>query len=380
MIMGVLTVLLVAGCTSPFSPGGGDSPLGQNGAGSSGDGSGGGGASGPFGILRIDNISPGGDGIAIATVFPSVNPSDITHYRITVQNGPEDAPEQQQVVTTDGSGGLSAPVEFIDLVPGEWTVVVEGFNGDPAAGGTQLLSGSSSVTILAGQTATVDVPVALISDAAVDGTWSLRVEWPVQTDPDYATTDVVTEVRYSTDGGSSWTIAGSEADASILTDAGNRYVEMGGTRSPGTFFLTVELLADKPEPYDTVARYDEAWHVFGNTTTSRTLSLTEADFSYGGGVGVTVTIDIPEELPGFFDGTPDSTVAAGSDFTITANVAGATAYQWRVDGTPQGGATGETFTLSTAAEEVGVVRAITLSVTVDGMVYSGTHRVRIVAP
>lgn len=385
VLLTMATIALLFGCTSPFTPSSGNGPLDRSGSGSDSGLTDGGEQSGTgseeLGSLRINNVNPGGDGIRIATVFPGVAASDITHYRITVGSGPAGSSPQEQTVTSDGSGGLSSPVVFTDLVPGEWTVTVSGFDGEPGSGGTEMVSGSNTVTISAGAVQSLDVPVALLSDASTTGSWSLRLEWPAQSSPDYATTDVVSAVEYTTDGGTTWQTAGTEADATILTDGGDtRYVEIAGTRSPGSFFLTVRLAADKPAPYDIVARYDEMWHVFGNTTTQNTVALTESDFSYGGGTSVSVSLDLPADLSSFFSGTPASTVAAGSDFSITADVAGAAAYQWRVDGQEQAGATSESFTLSTSTDEVGIVKTITLSVTVDGTTYSGTHRVRVVSP
>lgn len=382
MLVLAAAALTLAGCTSPFSPFTSS-------------------REGLWGILRITGVSfnnlegtnlssgeiAGASGsrstdasVSASTTFPEVPQTEITHYSVALSNGPGGAPGQTAVVAAGSGGEFAEEVEFSDLVPGEWQVTVEAFIGDPSAGGLLVLRGSAAVTVTMGSVAALaPVVISPVDDpAGSNGSWSLVVTWPRETDPDYPLTDVVTAVEYRINGGS-WETAATVEDSSIETDGVTRWVTMGGERAPGSFGVDVRLIAgDKPSPYNVVAQDWERFYVFSNLTSTRTIHLLADDFSYGGGSAITVVLDNPQDLTSFFSGTPESTVVAGTPFTITAVVAGATLWQWRVDGEIQPDATGSSFTMAApGAGEAGIVRLITLEVTVDGTVYSGNHRVRI---
>ncbi len=373
VVSAVLVAVSFTSCTSPFSPFSSEND-------------------GLWGILRITSVSfnnvegtnlsalspssvSPSSSVTASTTFPEVVQTEITHYRVELSDGPGDAPGQTAVVAAGAGGAFPDPVEFVDLVPGQWLVTIEAFAGDPADSGLLLLRGSETVTIALGSVVTpAPVVISPVDDSnGPDGSWSLVVSWPAENDPDYPLTDVVTAVEYSVNGGG-WVSAGA-----IDTDGTNRWVSIGGTVAPGGFGVDVRLVAgDKPSPYNVVAREWERFYVFSNLTSSRTIALDASAFSYGGGSAITVVIDNPEDLETFFSGTPESTVVVGTSFTITAGVTGATAWQWRLDGEIQAGESGETFTMDApAAGEAGVVRLITLEVTVNGTVYSANHRVRI---
>lgn len=365
----LLSGFLLPACTSPYHPGGGVAEAVEDAVEEA------------LGILRIGSVLPGGDGIAASSVFPDVTADAINWYSIEITNQADSAVTYSQDVAAGGSGDIAAPVVFEDVVPGDYDVVVLGFDGSIGdAGATQLVEGTDVVAVGAAAEASLDVSVTLISDSGVDGSWSFTLEWPIDSGDAFPITDVVTSAEYSVDGGSTWT-AGTVAEV-----GGNRSLTVSGTRAPGSFQLQVRLNTDKPAPYDTVYTYVEQWHVFGNVSTSKELILSSDEFSYGGDAGITVSVDLLSDPGNFFDGVPDSTVTGGNSFVINLDqsdpltgAAGAS-YAWRVDGVTQAGETGTSLTLPTTVDEAGVVKLITLEVSVDGVVYSGSHRVRILAP
>lgn len=363
----LLSGLLFSGCTSPYNPGGAGDIVDA--------------VEDALGVLRISSVLPEGDGIAGSSVFPDVAADAVVSYEIEITNREDASLAYTQEAAAGASGDIATPVVFEDVVPGEYDLVVRGFDGPVGdAGVTQLVEGSDVVTVGAASEVDLSVTVTLISDAGVNGSWSFTLQWPIDSGEAFPITDVVTTAEYSVDGGSSWT------ETTVTESGGNRSITVGGSRAPGDFQLQVRLNTDKPAPYDTVYTYVEQWHVFGNVSTTKELILTSDEFSYGGNSGITVSVDLLSDPDNFFDGTPASTVTGGNSFIInvdeTDSLVGApgAGYAWRVDGETQPGETGTSFTLSTTPDEAGMVKVITLEVTVDGVVYSGSHRVRVVAP
>lgn len=324
------------------------------------------------------------EGIRAATVFPDLSLADIHSYRVEVADGP--GAGQAQVVRASG-GGLAEPVEFRDLVPGSWTLIVSGYDRDPSSvdpAARKIVSGIQTIRVRAGNFSDVTVPIGFIDGG--EGDWNVTLSWPtVEGDGGYARTDVVTGHRV-------W-INGEAVDPALVSidlDSPSRVLAIAESARPsGSFWLTVELTADKPAPYETVARYDELWYVRGNLTTRKTVALRESDFSFGGGSRIVLDLSEIEryrELRDNYFVTAPSTTEAGDQFVITAaGIEGAT-FAWRIDGTPVTGATtgaslsdgGATLTLDTGTAEAGVVKRLTLVVEKNGMLYSASHAVRLV--
>ncbi|MFW6368677.1 MAG: hypothetical protein ACOCZ9_02965 [Spirochaetota bacterium] len=307
---GLALVLLgfIAACTSPFAA--------QQGS----------------GILRLSGVQSGE--IGSQTVFPTVDLSGIDSYEVTLKDGPNEAEfESKTTNDVDDSGQIKAGenLQFEDLVPGEWTVEVEGFS-EENGNGDLLVSGSAeNVQINRGEFNEVDVTVYLIDDPPDDetGDWELDLTWPsdADIDGDYSTTDVVTDYSVSFEPFDGQ----DDSDATIdETDALNgTQLSLSGTDfEPGPYLMDIELYSDNKSPYKTVARYTEIWYVYGNQTTARAegepgdgaIALAESDFSFGGGSRFGVNVEELEDLNQFFEGSEDSTVASDSEFTITSDL------------------------------------------------------------
>lgn len=308
MALGVLLV----GCTNPFVA---DNAL-----------------PGDTGGLTISGIYTGTSGASNAisyTVFGSVSLDDVEQYEVTVTDGPGGGGDQTAEVAADADG-FAATVEFEDLVPGEWTVDVTGYDD----AGAPIVRGSAPVIVERGEYTAVDVPVAPTTGEG-DGDMTLDIEWPTQEAGDYPTTDVVTGFSYSIVG-----LDGQNDDRDsdgvvqlddIDSEPAYSHEEGDGEHTltidkegfdSGAYFVQVELTTDSHSPYGTAARYDEVWYVYDNLTTEHTVALTESDFSFGGGAGISVTLQTEEDLQQFFDGLDESgeEIASGAEFSISVDL------------------------------------------------------------
>ncbi len=398
----VLIATLTAGCSNPFG-------------GSSGGSSGSDTAQGTTGTLRVAGVQPFADGIGALSVFPENIPDQVTHFRISVTNGPEGEVEvdgetvngaelEYHQVVAFAEGQLTEDVVFADLIPGDWAVTARGYDADPQAGepAEQLLEGSTTVTIVRGHLVETDGPIVVKPLTGEDalGSWEITIRWPVEVDPDYAVTDVVTKVEYSTDDGETW------ADALELSEAEEIGTSAGGNQreivfgeqeiQAGSFPLAVRLQAEDKAgtPYEYVRHYFDEWYVFGGLLTQRAFEFTADTFSAGGGLMVDPdqdpdpelivieTLSDPAELSNWAAEGP-VTVTAGQPVTFEVDFSEVTPeyYAWRVNGAVQAeGEEENSFTLATTEAQAGLVRTVTLVVTVDGNDYSGSRSVRIVAP
>ncbi|MFP4205639.1 MAG: hypothetical protein ACLFSP_05945, partial [Spirochaetaceae bacterium] len=119
-------------------------------------------------------------------------------------------------------------------------------------------------------------------------------------------------------------------------------------------------------------------------------SATDSDSGEGLTVGE-VHLETESELASFFD--DESTSELSGDLTITADVEGGSDYNWRVDGEDPADTDSAYFSVSedpaaltaerSAADfeeeyPVGTVIDVTLVVTVDGSLYSGTRKLEVV--
>lgn len=370
-IIAILVLVTVAGaCTAPFNPGGSgiEDLLGNLGG---------------LRISRITGTTVTGESVFSAqTALPVLDYDDLGALRFTLTDGPVGADDRTVVLPDpafDAEGDLETPVEIRDLVPGEWTLTVEGLTEES---GVVLVRGTSNVTVAAGEFEDIGIVSVQLVDDAGDGNWELTITWPPESDPDYAITDVVTQIRYRVGEGGSWQTvnqpnSGWETENDVYTHV------LSGADTPGTYLVSVELVAgENAAPYSVVARYDEIWRVYSNLTTRKTVDFDTADFAYGGGARFGINIELPEDLPAFFAEAPASSVVAGNTYEIeAAEIAGAS-YQWRinlenVDG-PEG--SDPSLTITTHPGDAGQVFLVVLVITVDGRQYSGEHRVRVLAP
>lgn len=368
----VILIMVVGACTAPFAPSGSVSDI-----------------LGDLGGLRFSRLdgqfSSGEPVFSAQTALPRINYDEITFLRITLSEGPAGSDPQETVVSDvafTAEGTLDPPIEIEDLIPGEWTLTVEAFNTDPnSEGAGVILQGSSVITVTAGAYAEIDGVSVQPIDNGGNGAWEFTATWPEETDPDYPLTDVVDQIAYRVDDGAWQTVPA----ATSATDGRYEQVISGTDVPPGDYQIAVELRATgKPAPYNVVARHNSIYRVYSNVTTRATNDFTSSDFAYGGGARLTVNIDLPEDLEGFFAGTPDSTVIAGETYTIDAGTLSGSVvdtYTWRVDFQEVAPEPDETtLEIDTTADQAGQVLLIVLIVEVDGRPYSGEHRVRILQP
>ncbi len=387
-IMAMFTLFMAVAC---------DNPLQQYGVGPA-----------QRGVTGISVGSVQSGGIGAQTVFPELQLADVDYYVISLVNGPSGAPEQTKVAAADVDGQITEAVDFVDLVPGTWDIEVAGYDAqggsiptDPESlSGAQVVSGSvADISVARGQFSTVSVSVVPLAEG--EGDWELILQWdlddPAEQGSDYEVLSRVNKAEYRIDDGGGWS-GWSEVSAENLSLEGTlRQARAAGAHEFGDFMLQARLLVDDPgtpDTYEIAANYIERWYVYPNVLTSKTLLLgREEAFSFGGGVGITVDLSVPEDLESFFTGTPESTVPVGDTFIIIANVGGAESYAWQLDGEPVTGSGngisvgggGSTLTLAhasgngpTKALNAGRVFAVTLEVTQGGIAYTGTHYVRVV--
>ena len=348
VVTGVIAAaVLLAGCTNPF--------VGDNAAG----------ATGALIVSGVNTGSAGGASAVSYTVFGAISLADVDTYDVHLKDGPGGAADQSRQGISATSTGFAESVAFEDLVPGDWTVEVVGNNSD----GNAIIRGELVATVVRGEYTPVDVPVAPITGNGF-GNLALTMTWPTQDEGDYQTTDVVTGFSYSivalesqgADHDSGGVVLLDDVDtedAYSFTEGGAVHtLSIGAENLPsGAWFVQVALTSDNASPYGTVARYDEVWYVSDNLSTTHTVALTEWDFSFGGGAGISVTLQTEEDLQQFFAGLDESgeEVASGSEFNIGAELVDS-------DGSPVTGAS-LTWRINSVAiaEELGTLDIVELS-------------------
>jgi hypothetical protein len=328
-----------------------------------------------YGSIRLNTVQPG---FSASTVFPDMGEFDaIDVYRVSLVNGP--GSNQSATGAAGANGDLSTPVVFDELIPGEWTIEARGYEGAVDTG-TLRVEGSATVVVVAGAQQNPAVIAYPISDESVPGSWSLALAWPkILTFDGYSVDTSVSSVEYRIDEGAWQSIESLD----FADDGSLESIAIGDAVTPGSFWLSIRL-NHEDRPYTQQFVYGERWYVYSNLETAKSINLATDELNYGGGAGITVTIESPTDLETFFDGTEDSVVMVGDEnFQITAAVASADAgsYSWRLNGVTDTAQAGNaTYTLPTpSAADAGKVHVITLEVSVNGKVYSGTHRVRVEA-
>ncbi|MFP4509877.1 MAG: hypothetical protein ACLFNQ_07075 [Spirochaetaceae bacterium] len=347
---------------------------------------------GPTGELVVSSVQPEGNGLQASTVFPEFELDDVESYTVALTNGPGGTGSHSTTVNTNGSGEFAEEVTFTDLIPGRWTLSVTGRNSDTEV----VIVGSRSVFVAGGERRNFVVPVRLLEGENDLGSWAAAFTWPKELlgEGDFDKLGDVTGYRISIQDAVS-------QDATAITGKDSQTFEDTGISvffSPGeqdltitaddqtsqSFWLTVELLTDRADPFQVLARYDERWYVRGNLRSSTAVTFAESDFSFGG--AATIALDLSdldrfEELTdNYFFETPGSSIAAGESFSIQAAGLDNVTFGWRMNGEAIADATDATLSVATTEAEAGQVKRITLVVTAaDGTRYSAGHSVRVIA-
>ena len=215
-----------------------------------------------------------------------------------------------------------------NLVQGSWSVTVNGLN----AAGTVIDTGTASVNVVTGQTATVNITVAPVVG---NGTLSVTLTWPAA----LVSVPQITASLTST--------AGVVTPLSFSTPA-NGTSTYTGTVENGYYTLSIQLLDNGQLVMGSV---EIARIVTGQTTTG-TYNYTSINVGKGS-IIVNITPAITNPIPVTVSGAV-ATVATGTPVNLSASVpAGNTVtYVWYVNGASVG--TGATFALNTATSPLSV--------------------------
>ncbi len=210
-----------------------------------------------------------------------------------------------------------------NLVQGSWSVTVNGLN----VAGTVIDTGTASVNVVTGQTATINIIVAPIVG---NGTLSVALAWPAA----LVSVPQITASLTST--------AGAMTPLSFSTPA-NGASTYSGTVANGYYTLSIQLLDNGKLVMGSV---EIARIVTGQTTTG-TYNYTSINDPQAGSIIVNITPAITNPIPVTVTGSVTS-VATGTPVNLAASVpAGNTVtYVWYVNGASVG--IGSSFALNTA--------------------------------
>jgi hypothetical protein len=243
---------------------------------------------------------------------------------------------------TFSAAALATGYTASNLVDGSWSVTVNGLN----AAGTVIDTGTASVNVVTGQTATVSIVVAPI---AGNGTLTVTLTWPVAlvsipqiTASLTSTAGVVTPLAFSAPANGTSTYTGIVAN--------------------GYYTLSIQLLNNGQLIMGSV---EIARIVTGQSTTG-TYNYTNVNVGQGS-IIVNITPAVTNPIPVTVTGAA-AAVATGTPMNLSASVsAGNTVtYVWYANGASVG--TGATFALNTATSPlpVGSYRVDCLAFSANG--------------
>jgi hypothetical protein len=277
--LGVLAALIagLAACTNPLSPQLSSGPKTD----AAGEGTG----------AMVVSVAP--SGVRPATLLPDFQLSAVETYRVSLSDGPPGAavPGSREVAAED-SGAFPGEVVFEDLVPGDWTVTVEGLDDT----GIVVLRGEApDQNVPLGARLNVNVTLGLLETGS--GSYELTVTWP--------TDQNVKAIQYRFDGGG-WNVIASDSFADL--GGGLSGVTIAGDLAAGSYWITVRL--DMGELFDQRYRayVDERLYVYANLQTSETIPLTASDIS-----------DPPPEPGSWEELEEDGAIEIGEDGGISYN-------------------------------------------------------------
>lgn len=256
--------------------------------------------------------------LATRTIQPDIS-MDVHHYVVS-GTGPG-APFEQRVETD----GPAVAVQS-SLIPGEWTITVEAFNGetepDPATGepggGVIIGSGTTSVVIAAGEVADVTVTVLPLPGT---GSLSLDVSWPagVLTNPTIQATLTPADGAVAGADDSITFLPASDADADTVV-----YNYSNPELRAGYYTLTIQLV---DEVYGVMWGTVEAVRIIAGQETKDAFPLIRESNVGGLSLSIVTELDNPFEVT--LDVPADTVFQATEQITVTATAeAGVTVNTW----------------------------------------------------
>lgn len=264
------------------------------------------------------------------TLTPAIS-LDPASYTVS-GNGPYDSS------FTETTADSPLQVNYLDA--GEWIITVDAFN----ASGTRIATGTNSVTVTAGETATLNI---LLLPPAGTGSLQVDVFWD-----DSVVANPVIEPQLITSSGSTLALTASQVAA------GHSEISES-TLSTGYYTFSLQLL----DSGEVIAGAVEAVRVLNGELTSGQYTFDEFNMP-DGGVDITIDPDLQEPLNITLSGTVDSYVY-GNSMTVTADAGSATNvnYTWYLNGVSQG--TGSSYTTESTLAP-GQYRLDVIGFTTDG--------------
>ena len=224
--------------------------------------------------------------------------------------GPSSATFSQQNVTT--------PLTVNSLVAGSWSITVNGKN----SAGTVIGTGTTSVTVVAGQTANASVTVSPLNG---NGDLSLSVSW---------LTGLVAAPSVS----GTLTLVGGSASNINFALAGNSLsasYDSGSTLAAGYYTLSLVL----QDGTTTVWGGIEAVRIVAGNTTTGTFALSSSDINPLAGMIITITPAMNNPITIALSGQQAS-LSSGTSMTVVATPSSSvSSYQWFLNGAPISGQT-----------------------------------------
>ena len=236
--------------------------------------------------------------------------------------GPGDARFSETGIT-----GSSYTIE--QLATGEWSIQASGKN---AAGTVIVKSDAKTVTLTAGQSATLTLSCIPIVG---NGTFSLNLSWPAN-----AVTTANLVGSLTPDAGSAialeFTINGASASC-IKTDLSNGY-----------YTLSLKLY-DTANNNDLVWSWNESVLIYKDQTTTGTWNLKESDINASKeGITLTLQSDTKTQITVTLSGGEESLIAGDSMQVSATGTPPPDSWQWYLDGDPLDGETNSDLTVGSS--------------------------------
>ena len=259
-----------------------------------------------------------------STVLPNVS-DQIATYELTLAESGSETVEVTQTAAEVADN--SNAIVVTKLIVGSWDITIDGRNdsGEIVATGTQ-----TGVSVSDGGTATVTIMLEPALNAG-SGTGDIEV-----------TIDWSSSSINAIDGGEASLDDGTtviDAGGSLTIDTASRTATFSDVdRESGEYTLAITLLDTSADPDLLYAAVVEAVHVYDNLTSSKTITLTDADLS------------TPPTAPTGFSAEPNS--ISGSDTVeLTWTDAAKTETSYEIERSSDGGSSWSSIASLGAGEE-----------------------------